>query len=450
MNLISEQVGFDYRLYFSPDGKYGTEGKDGHINGMIGEVFKNVSTWLISSSLPDLTKHLPPKQKADFAIADLTVTDSRRKFIDFTEPFLENQLSAIVRRDDAGTLRTLEDLVTANELHRSELIRGTHHQASLPTAGIIAYGTYRTGSTFFHLSRSRDPVAVRMYNWMLRHPGALVSSAKEGFDRVNAGRYAFIVESTFAEYLTGLYCNLTTLYDTRRLYSRQFAIALPKGSPHLGAFNAAIRELKASGAIERLRSLYWTNRCNQQQQQRTLAAENENREKPSVEPILPPPSSSSPTSTAESSSSVVTKMVDPIQPVPSITMTTSRRGGNSGGSESADDRTSGNRIEGVHPNIDWSAGGHHNNNNNNNHHSHPHHHHRPHQRVPVGNTRTLNPNGVDDNPSNNAFANSRYHHRNGAGQMTPVQQVASSSGTLKITTYLYCLLTTAILTRYLH
>lgn len=43
MNLISEKVGFDYRLYFSPDGKYGTEGKDGHINGMIGEVFKNVS-----------------------------------------------------------------------------------------------------------------------------------------------------------------------------------------------------------------------------------------------------------------------------------------------------------------------------------------------------------------------------------------------------------------------
>src|SRR5699024_5589726 len=89
-------------------------------------------------------------------------------------------------------------------------------------------------------------------------------SAKEGFDRVNAGRYAFIVESTFAEYLTGLYCNLTMLYDHRSLYPRQFAIALHKGSPYLSQFNKAIRKLKADGTIRRLQAQYWTNRCNQQ------------------------------------------------------------------------------------------------------------------------------------------------------------------------------------------
>lgn len=187
-------------------------------------------------------------QRADFAIADLTVTESRQRYIDFTEPFMENQLSAIIRKEDAVGLKTLEDLVQQNEAYETQRTN-------------IAYGTYRTGSTFFYLSRSRDPVARQMYTWMSRHPEALVTSAKEGFDRVNAGRYAFIVESTFAEYLTGLYCNLTILYDTRQLYPRQFAIALPKGSPYLKLFNEAIRELKANGVIDRLKAKYWTNRC---------------------------------------------------------------------------------------------------------------------------------------------------------------------------------------------
>jgi len=40
MNEIAKIVGFDYSLYFSPDGRYGS-GKD---NGMIGEVYHKVST----------------------------------------------------------------------------------------------------------------------------------------------------------------------------------------------------------------------------------------------------------------------------------------------------------------------------------------------------------------------------------------------------------------------
>lgn len=178
------------------------------------------------------------------------MTESRRRYVDFTVPFLENQLAAIIRREDAVGLNTLEDLVKVNDIYN----RMESHKS-------ISYGTYRTGSTYYHLAKSRDPIAHRMYSWMLRHPEALVTSAKEGFDRVNAGRYAFVVESTFAEYLSGLYCNLTTLYDTRSLYPRKFAIALPKGSPYLQAFNDAIHELKADGTISRLKSLYWNSEC---------------------------------------------------------------------------------------------------------------------------------------------------------------------------------------------
>ncbi|KAH7636526.1 glutamate receptor kainate-like protein [Dermatophagoides farinae] len=234
MNLIAKKVGFEYRLYFSPDGKYGTEYNGNNINGMIGEVFRN---------------------RADFAIADLTVTDARKRYVDFTDAFLENQLAAIIRRDDAVGLRTLEDLVTLNEINHRQELPPTERQH------LLTYGTYKTGATYFHLSKHRDPIARKIFEWMFRNPDALVRSAKEGFERVNAGRYAFIVESTFAEYLTGIYCNLTMLYDTRSLYPRRFAIALPKGSPLIQSFNKVIRELKATGTIERLRRQYWINRC---------------------------------------------------------------------------------------------------------------------------------------------------------------------------------------------
>lgn len=207
------------------------------------------------------------------------MTESRKRYVDFTDPFLENQLAAIIRREDADGLRTLDDLVTLNEITQRTDV-GLRSRRS-----VIAYGTYRTGSTFYHLSRSRDPVAIQMHTWMVRHPEALVTSAKEGFDRVNAGRYAFIVESTFAEYLTGIYCNLTMLYDTRSLYPRQFAIALPKGSPYLPLFNRVIHELKADGSIQQLQEQYWNNRCAEESVK--VASEPPIIEQPS--PVPPPP-----------------------------------------------------------------------------------------------------------------------------------------------------------------
>ena len=42
MNEIADMVGFEYRLYFSPDGKYGGV-VNNRVNGMIGEVYNNVS-----------------------------------------------------------------------------------------------------------------------------------------------------------------------------------------------------------------------------------------------------------------------------------------------------------------------------------------------------------------------------------------------------------------------
>ncbi|CAG2161711.1 unnamed protein product [Oppiella nova] len=166
MNEIADIVGFEYRLYFSPDGAYGVV-RDNKVNGMIGEVYSG----------------------------DLADSD-------------------------------------------------------------IKYGTYKMGSTYNLFSESNDPTIRRMYTHMTRHPEDLVNNAKEGVDKVNGSRFAFLVESSFAEFLTGMYCDLTFIVDTNNYFPRQYAIALPKDSSYLNKFDHAIRRLKKSGQLDRIKGRY--------------------------------------------------------------------------------------------------------------------------------------------------------------------------------------------------
>jgi ABC-type amino acid transport substrate-binding protein len=96
---------------------------------------------------------------------------------------------------------------------------------------------------------------------MARNPDVLIDNAKEGIDRVNNSRYAFIIETSFAQFLSGKYCNLTYIEDKLNHFLRQYAIALPKDSPLKQSFNNAIKELKANGILDRLKVKYWNNKC---------------------------------------------------------------------------------------------------------------------------------------------------------------------------------------------
>jgi len=83
-----------------------------------------------------------------------------------------------------------------------------------------------------------------------------------GMERVkdNAG-IVYITQSHWVEYMVKRVCNLAMLKDTRALNEVNFAIAVQKGSPHLEAFNKAIRELKQDGTIQQLRDKYWADAC---------------------------------------------------------------------------------------------------------------------------------------------------------------------------------------------
>lgn len=225
---IAEKAGFEYELSLSPDLSYGSI-VDNKPTGMIGQVFE---------------------KKADFALADLTITEERKRFVDFTEPIIENQLSALIRKEDATGLTTMEDLVKRNQ----EAAKST------PPGAIVSYGVVKGGSTYSRLSSTTDEVGREIFSAL--RPESLMPSINSGKEKVVAeGGFAMIVESTMADYIVGQNCNLTALPDTRNIHPRLHAIALAKGSPYLEPINQAIRELKADGTMASLKAKYWKKNC---------------------------------------------------------------------------------------------------------------------------------------------------------------------------------------------
>ena len=76
-------------------------------------------------------------------------------------------------------------------------------------------------------------------------------------------KFAFILPDTIGEYVAGRQpCDLTTV-GPLPLMKKGFGLALPKDSPHLAAFNRALRLLKKNGFLERLKLQWWASECQQ-------------------------------------------------------------------------------------------------------------------------------------------------------------------------------------------
>lgn len=226
MDRIADKVGVEYRLSPSEDGAYGFVNENGTWNGMIGQLVN---------------------KRADFAIADLTITDQRKQAVDFTEPFMTSHLAALVRSKDAQGYCTLGDLVRAS--------------FALPADSPqrFAFSTITNGAINSALRHTRNPVGMQISRWIEEHPTYQVRSYSEGHERAEAGLFALLMYSSTAEFVAGSRCNLTVLQDDQEIYDTQFAIALPKGSSYLEPFSRAIRELKDE--IGELKAKHWVNRC---------------------------------------------------------------------------------------------------------------------------------------------------------------------------------------------
>ncbi|KAF3692177.1 Glutamate receptor ionotropic, kainate 3 [Channa argus] len=77
---LANILGFTYEIRLVPDGKYGSQDDKGQWNGMIRELIEH---------------------RADLAVAPLTITYMREKFIDFTKPFMSMGISILYRKPNA-------------------------------------------------------------------------------------------------------------------------------------------------------------------------------------------------------------------------------------------------------------------------------------------------------------------------------------------------------------
>ena len=169
-------------------------------------------------------------------MADITITENRKQFVNFTEPFMESSLAILIRREYAKNITSFKDL-------------------SEQTA--IRYGILRNGFTRKYFAQSNDTTIKKMNFYMEANPWLYVDRISYGLESVWLSQFGFIVESSIAEYMAGKHCDLTFITDQNNYSTRQYAIAVPKESIYLDQLNMAIIELKENGTIEAMRNRYW-------------------------------------------------------------------------------------------------------------------------------------------------------------------------------------------------
>ena len=82
-----------------------------------------------------------------------------------------------------------------------------------------------------------------MWNYMESRNSVFTKSAQEGIDRVEAGNYAFLMESTSIEYQTERNCNLSQIGGL--LDSKGYGVATPIGK-HLCIIQTQLDNLCAN------------------------------------------------------------------------------------------------------------------------------------------------------------------------------------------------------------
>lgn len=216
MNEVADKLGVQYSLYLSPNGFYGVYNGSAW-NGMIAELING---------------------RADLALADLTVTEPRKRAVDFSAPYLHLHLNAIVSKD-----------VRINSM--DELAR----QTSVP------YGSLVSGSTH-HYFETSDNATLRQMAEFMKRTNSSTRSYAEGIERAKQGNYAFIGESAAIEWQAVNNCGLKAIGGWDDLTYRNYAIGLQKNSEWTAQVSDAIRQLETNGDIARLYKKWWRGSCN--------------------------------------------------------------------------------------------------------------------------------------------------------------------------------------------
>ena len=106
MDKLSEMMGFSYRLRTVEDGRYGGQDEDGNWMGLVGDLVNRVS----NSDIVINNWHVLILQRAEIALAPLTITSNRGRVIDFTKAYYDVGLQALYNVDISGNRFTISNL----------------------------------------------------------------------------------------------------------------------------------------------------------------------------------------------------------------------------------------------------------------------------------------------------------------------------------------------------
>ncbi|XP_022103507.1 glutamate receptor ionotropic, kainate 2-like [Acanthaster planci] len=121
----------------------------------------------------------------------------------------------------------------------------------------IEYGTRSSGSTHTFFKRSNIETYKTMWEFMSSRPNVFMDTYGEGIQRVLTEKnYAFLMESTMAEYVVSRNCkNLTTIGGL--LNSRGYGIGTPLGSKLRDKITNSILRLEENEDLMKLKTKWW-------------------------------------------------------------------------------------------------------------------------------------------------------------------------------------------------
>ncbi|KAK3606319.1 hypothetical protein CHS0354_041953 [Potamilus streckersoni] len=93
---VAKFIGFDYKIKLVHDTMFGNKMDNGTWSGMIGELLDNTSA---SNSISG-SEHSRHLQKADLAVAPLTITMEREKEVHFSKPFMNVGISIMIKKPE--------------------------------------------------------------------------------------------------------------------------------------------------------------------------------------------------------------------------------------------------------------------------------------------------------------------------------------------------------------
>ena len=118
-------------------------------------------------------------------MGDITVTVKRKEFVDFSEPFMETNLSILIRKEFADNITSFKDLSEQT---------------------FIRYGIMKCCSTRQYFAQSNDSTIQKMYQYLEANPDNYVLGNKHGIEKVLHSTVGLTICLHWEDFIHKIYC----------------------------------------------------------------------------------------------------------------------------------------------------------------------------------------------------------------------------------------------------